>query len=305
MTSDELALYGLIATVVFGALAYVQTRRANRLAEAIANAGRATELPSVHLGWPFGDSDCLYILAAPIQAGRVLEVPITYLLANRGARTAKEIEVHIRVPSLLYLPKAPALPVSVESESKRVEGQVTSMQPGHRTFSFNVTSLDPGQQVSVRLSWYVSGETLLIHPVPVTTKDGREIVLDVLAALTYLVQVSMTYEDHTAWAVTYEVMVINTAQRTIAEALEPLNHQLMVEHRDRLAKQSWWRRATFKSVHRSIRVLVPDTSKILSDPVAPLDRASGEFTVAEGKHLPFGYWIPALGVHIDGTKSGP
>src|SRR6185436_8526067 len=132
-------------------------------------------------------------------------------------------------------------------------------------------------------------------PVTVTTKDQHSVAMTVSAAVSYSIQVTVTAEDSRPWTGTYDLMVINTDQRSIADTLAPFNRQLMTSHSKMLGELSWWRRLRYRGVSSKLRVLVVDGAKVTPHETLPIDEASEDFSVAEGVKLPYGYWVPALG----------
>jgi hypothetical protein len=289
--SDKLTLLSLIVAVIAFLVAFLQTNRANRLAQ------RTAESPDLRFTWPFGDSDTLYVLAIPIRRGRVLEIPFSYELSNDGAKTAKDIEVIVRLPSDLCFGGLPAVTFSFQSEKKGLEGRATPLGGGRRqTFAFQVAALHPGTTVRITHPYSFSTRTLITSDISATTADRKEVSLQVQFELFFVAEVVLLCEDRKPWTAEYKMLILDTSQESLSQTLTAYNALLMADHNAMLRRLNWLQRIRYPLKPGAVRAVVVDEASIEEDPNLPIDHVTGELTLMDGRRFPFGYFIPAAGV---------
>jgi hypothetical protein len=195
-TTDIIAILGVLLTLAFGVLAVAQTYRANKLNRQIVNAQGALGSPSVDITL-FGQKHTEhFIFAVPLLKGRILEMPLRFMINNTGAKSAREMELFIRIPKeLCYGGSKNARMNMVGVQSSKATLEVIQETDHLETLAIKFgKALHPKQGFQLNQSLSLRADTLHRSKHRATTKDGVDVNVSVITQFAYLID--FVFTDH-------------------------------------------------------------------------------------------------------------
>lgn len=162
--STILTVIGTLAAVV----AIVQTYRANRLSKRIALAK-----PSLRIALMGEQQITDLMVAVPIRQNRIVEFPMIWAFANTGEKSARDVEIFIRLPRELCYGGAEtaAATFTFQTEMKKLSARSVSTTKHLETQIVFADTLHPGQTFTLSRAISLRLSTFLRRTASVQAKD--------------------------------------------------------------------------------------------------------------------------------------
>jgi hypothetical protein len=206
---NAIALTAGVASVLFGVIAILQARRANRLSSLQAKI--AQEKPSIELSmFNLKDIDA-FILAVPLRKGRVVAVPIPFSLKNTGERSATDIQLYLRLPKPLCFNNLANYEYSAPFREINFSNVDTE---NFRTLILGIKAIHPNENhiCSFQLSL----------PFDTTLRLSKRIT----ANIAFIVDATVAQKDARTFSKEFTLEVIDTSDSEPAEILKRMNRQI-------------------------------------------------------------------------------
>lgn len=302
-TIDIIAILGLLLTLVFGVLAVVQTYRATKLNRQVVKAQGALETPNVDIELFNQLRIEHFIFAVPLTKGKVLEMPLRFMITNTGAKSARDIELYIRIPKeLCYGGSSDNVKLDlVGAQSYKATFEVIQQTEHLETLAIKFEkALHPKQGFVLNQSLSLRTDTFLRSKVTALTKDGVEMIVPYIALFEYLIDFVVMQADQKPTSKRFSIQVINTSETTVETYFRTRNMEVQAEE----SKFGFWKRLfrRFSSKHGKyldyhFKLIQVDEKYIEADSSLPINRISEKSSLSlyDGTRWKDGwYWIPAL-----------
>lgn len=284
-----LTLIGALAAVV----AVVQTYRANRLSKRIAYAQRALARPSLRIALLGEQETADLMVALPLRQGRIVEFPIRWTVTNAGERSARDVEIFIRLPRELCYGGAElgAATFSFQTEMNKLSARSVSTTKHLETQIIFADTLHPGQAFGLSGVISLRTNTSWRHTLSVKAKDGPMSVT-YRADILYRFDVMIAQADEPVAASLFTLGVIDTSSQSAAEYFNEYNRTLAQQ------KKSAKRRGG--KMLGKFRLIEVRADQLAPDSKLPIDRLRDGESVSQCEGIRFtdGYWVPAIGVNM-------
>jgi hypothetical protein len=300
-TSDYMAICAIVSTVIFGTIAAVQTRRANRLNQLAVKAQGVFKTPTVSVRILDQNEVASFLLAAPIRTDHVFEFPLQYTIANSGDKTAEDVEIILRMPKYLCYGGSPG---SFSGALFKVDCNISLENSNFQTFTYHMPTLHPKQAVIINHPLSLTHDTLLRRSVTVATKDKRHINIPYILEYAYTMDFAILQKDEPPTAATFSLRVFDTYERPLRDTLNVYNRVLMDQYRKAISRESFFARILRRRTDaEKLRVVQVDKKDVVMDSSHPIDRVveTGQLSIVEGVSLEYGFFIPALDIGWDNT----
>jgi hypothetical protein len=290
---DYIAIGGFVAAVIFGAIAAIQSYRAHRLDQLVSKAQGVFKTPNMEI-IPMDESDVTYfLLAVPIQKGRVFEFPMRFTIANSGEKTAEDVEVLFRIPKNLCY-DGENLQLGLDLGHKKVNWAPVSKKGNFITFIFDISSLHPKQGIDFAIPLSFIHDTISFFSINAPTADNVNVTVSSLLYFNYVLEFVVFQKNQSPVTSTFSFFVVDTSERSIQDTLIRCNRVLLKNYREEISKKNFFSRFFMKpSGGKSLRVFQVDKNDVSA--IGLIDRVK-TFTVSHGVYLDFGFFIPALGI---------
>lgn len=210
------ALVSGILGMIIGTAGLLVAIRSYRVNMRALIVGKAFDAPILSMKL-FGADGCDdFIIAVPINKGRITEVQMPLTIENIGKKTADEISVYVRMNKELayggYVTKDKKSTVTKLSVSGNFLSTISNEKP-----------LNPQTAKMLIHPLSLRKETLLKGDVTGNTENGTPISLYYTFVYSYEIHVVVSYRDNSPVAKRYRVRIANTADRSIREYIEEYN----------------------------------------------------------------------------------
>jgi hypothetical protein len=279
-----LTIVGAVAAVV----AIWQSYRANRLSAQIAQAQGALATTDIKLSL-LGDHETDFFgIALPFAPERIFELPLALSVENAGQKTAREIELYLRVPKRLLYGGSGVAQFQFDGPAEKMKAAVVARTDQLETILISIPSLHPQQSVGLDLKLSLSGQTLGEDSAKMSVKDGT-LTVRYRFAYSHVIEAIVAQTDRPTLSRSYHFVVIDTAKNTISEYFK-----------DQRKKP---RRVLGKG-RPGVKVFEFEVTSIERNTCTQIDRpkSGASCKVYEGVVLPDGrYFIPSANVDPRGT----
>lgn len=286
--STILTVIGTLAAVV----AIMQTYRANRLSKRIALAK-----PSLRIALMGEQQITDLMVAVPIRQNRIVEFPMIWTFANKGEKSARDVEIFIRLPRELCYSGAEtaAATFTFQTEMKKLSARSVSTTKHLETQIVFADTLHPGQTFTLSGAISLRLSTFLRRTASVQAKD-RPMSVAYSAEFQYTFDVIIAQADEPVAASHFTLGVIDTSNQTAAEFL--------TEYNSRLVEQKPGGKRRGGKVLGDFRLIEVRADQLVADKELPIDRLrDGEaVSYAHGVRFTDGYWVPAIGVNMGSSS---
>jgi hypothetical protein len=288
---DFTFISAVVATIC-GLFAVLQTHRANRFAQQIARVQGQLTTPDLQLSFMGHALQVRTIVAAPFREGRVFELPVNFVLKNNGAKTAREIELYLRLPKELLYGGSEMSTFKLKSPLKTLACKVVATSENLETLLISIPSLNPGAGFAWTSTWSLLHETVVDAKVPVKFSDGT---LDVpfVAEFAWHIVVLLVQADHPPISSSVSLEVLDTRGASADRALAQHNARIgsaVLSYKKRSRKQR-------NKNDEPVALFVVAADALDHDPKYPVDRPKANALKSyQGFKTRHGLLVPELGV---------
>lgn len=243
-----------------------------------------------------------FILALPFSKDRILEMPLLFYINNSGAKSARDVEVYIRMPKELCYGGSDKAKMVFTSDLKKITSEPISQTDFLETVMINMKTLHPKQGFQLSQPISIHDDTFLNAKITVPVRDGS-VNFSYTLEFAYRFDFGLFQADYKPISKGFSFMIINTSEVSVETFFENYNKKALAEKdKDepprtflqrilpRITKESWYR---FKLVQL-------DKKYIEADSALPIDRVSEKASLAicEGIRMGGQYIVPALKIDI-------
>jgi hypothetical protein len=296
---DPFELLGLIASGLFGIVAWRQGRKAARLQEKLAQAQ-----PNLKIRVFDCDDIQHFVVALPLSNGRFIELPYPIEISNIGDKSATDIQMSLVSPkSLRYSGYfSPTL-----EGSDLARASVGAMWQTEHLYSLgmNVQVLNPGVRCQLVDRITVGADSLVESSVRERTKDGFMVEVKFAVIFAYRFDLVIVQRDQRPITQSFFLTVLDISRRSIQEAFQELNQVKAKGAQKRRACRRFSRiisllRTRPREPNR-VYVVEYGNDSLQSDPTIPVDHITEDVSARACEGLEFGVAAAALGKYTVGT----
>lgn len=297
-----IAISGLLLTFIFGLIAVIQTYRANKLNRLVLRTQGALETPNIDISLFNEPNTERFILALPLSKDRVLEMPLLFNISNSGAKSARDVEVYIRIPKELCYGGSSKAKMVFTSGLSKVTSESVSQTDFLETIMINMKTLHPNQGFQLSQTLSISDDTFLNSKITVPVIDGS-VDISYTVEFAYRFDFGLFQADYKPISKGFSFIIINTSEVSVETFFENYNKRVQTEKDEveppktllrrllpRMSKEPWYR---FKLVRL-------DKKYIEADSALPINRVSenASLSISEGIRIGGQYIVPALKIGI-------
>jgi hypothetical protein len=304
-TIDINAIVGILLALVFGVIAVVQTYRANKLNRDVAKIQGLLEMPNVEISLFDYQSIENFMIAVPLIKGRVLEMPLRFSINNLGGKSARDVELFIRMSKELCYGGSDNVEMTITSNStqskvtREVFNQTDNLETTITKFE---KALHPKQGIVLDQSISLRDDTFLRSKLSAPTKDGFMMNISYIAQFAYLIDFVLMQADQKPISKRFSIQVINTSETTVETFFRSRNTEVQAQESKVRFWKSLFQRFFSKHAEYSeyyFKLIQVDKKHIEADSSLPINRVSekASLSVCDGIRFKDGwYWIPALNI---------
>jgi hypothetical protein len=303
-TTEIIAVLSILLALIFGVIAVAQMYRANKLNRQIAKTQGLLETPNVDIRLFDEQRIEHFIFAVPLMKGKILELPLRFMIGNTGAKSARDIELFIRIPKELCYGGSDNTKLDIVGpQSSKATLEVIHQTDHLETPAIKFEkALHPKQGFGLNHSLSLRTDTFLRSKLSALTKDGIEVNVSYTAQIAYLIDFILMQADQKPTSKRFSIQVINTSETTVETFFRSRNVEVQAEE----SKVGFWKGLLrrFSSKHGKyldydFKLIQVDEKDIEADSSLPINRLSekASLTLYSGIRWKDGwYWIPALNI---------
>jgi hypothetical protein len=300
-------LLSLVVAVIFGMVAVIQTYRANKISKQSAEAPASITKSQIRIRLFNQKYIEHFIVAAPLQKGRILVVPLPISIANTGDKSVEDLEVFMTFSKdLWYRGKAPP---AVKSGLPKVSGTQVAETKNLRTFVITAQTLHPKQGITLYQDVTLIDSTFVESKVAVSTRDGASLDIPYSFEFEYMIDIVVTQKDRRPQTRSFGIRVANTSELSVQKFLTKHNEMMAQRRLQDSARQPkrLFRRRQKAEWLRMVLMVEYTRENIVADPSLPVSRVSMEGTLSQcvGFETTEGFVFEGLSVEPEGlSRSG-
>ena len=274
-----------VATVC-AAIAIVQTYRANRVARRIAEVQGQLSSPELQVSFIGHPLNTSFVIAAPLREGRVLALPISCVIKNNGAKTAREIELYLRMSKELLFGGSGLTTFELKSPLENLRCKMVASTANLETLLVSIPAINPGAGLGWTSEWSLVNDTTVDSKVAVPWKDG-DVTVPVVMEFAWHVTLLLAQADRPPISGSISLQVLDTKGVSAAQALNA--------HNERTAHDLRGRGTIPASSIKPVVVIVIAAEDLVPDSKWPIDRPKTEsLKCYPGHKTPLGLLVPGL-----------
>lgn len=205
-----ISVVSAIVSLLFGAIAIFQARRAQRFQEELSHVQGAFSSSTIEIA-AFGHKNTTkLVITAPFEPNSILEVPLRFSIDNTGTKTATEVEIIVSVPRELSY-GAISTEARFTSASPKIIGQSYGADDWRSKLLLRSESLHPKQGLQLTIPVSLFHETRIESSAPVTTSDGVALTVDYTALYSYRLDILVLQTDQSPTSWSCQIEVLNTS----------------------------------------------------------------------------------------------
>lgn len=258
---DITLILSVVATVA-AVVAVMQTGRANRLNRLIVTHQGSLDAPTLSIRFLGHRSPTDFAIALPLTSKRVVVLPLHFDITNSGAKSAKEIQLIMRIPKELLFGGSEM--ARFETDGAAPWGgacEVVSSSEHLESLLWSLPTLNPGQTARLVLHLSIRDETSFRTEAIVKTRDGVTLTVPYVVNIRWHINYSLFQLDRPPASGAAGFEVVNSHTRTADDALADWRKAHRGERRPTAPR--------FVLVH-----VTPDA--VTADPALPLDTVRPE-----------------------------
>lgn len=199
----------------------------DQLQKRLSQADKKPELVLSFFGNPLID---YVIWALPIPKDTIVELPLKYMIENKGGRSTRKFEVYARMSKALHYDGLGALSVEFPP-IKDIKYGITNDTDYVHTLSMSIDALFPDQKAVIRDWISINRGTSSKQIVDATSKDGIDMKLKVLVDFSFAINFTIFQEDLPKIQKKFCVSIINKPFSKLAKYFQIRNKTCNKESR--------------------------------------------------------------------------
>jgi hypothetical protein len=294
---SESLIFGIIAALLT-IITIIQTYRANKFSKKAALAQGAFQKPNLQIDVHGSSGVDDLVIALPLGGQRVIEMPLVYTLLNSGEKSAKEIEVYVRMNKGLRYGGQFEL-VATGGEEKNAKMTVANETENLKTMVTTINSLHPNQQFVISDKISITSSTSSNHTISVKTADSFDMTLKFNMEIKFAIDIFISQADQSPITKRISLSIVDTSEKTVKDYFDEYNHRLLNKRRERIAKLGFFDRLKWarNDELKKVKLLIIDQSSYKENEILPAYIFNVDsMKMCEGLKTAQGYWIPALNV---------
>lgn len=218
------------------------------------------------------------IIALPLGGQRVIEMPLVYTLLNCGEKSAKEIEVYLRMNKGLRYGGHFEL-VATGSEEKNARMTVANETEHLKTTVTSINSLHPNQRFVVSDNISIASSTSSNHSVSVKTGDNVDLTLRFNLQIGFAIDIFISQADQSPITKRILLSIVDTSEKSVKEYFDEYNQQLFKKQREKSAKLRFFDRLrpVRNDELKKVKLLIIDQSGYKENETLPADNLQCRF----------------------------
>lgn len=211
-------------------------------------------------------------------------------MKNNGAKTAREIEVYLRLSKDLLFGGSTMSTFEFDSPLANVACKVVSSTANLETLLISIPAINPGAGLAWTSTWSIAHDTTVDSMITLPFKDGP-IDLPIVADFAWHVTLLLAQQDRPPISGTVSLQILDTKGAGAVEAINAYN-----ELRASSTKLKKRRRHTIPASEiEPVVVIVVAAEDLEPDSKWPMDRPrTGSLKCYRGHKTPLGLLVPGL-----------
>jgi hypothetical protein len=290
---DPVSLIAPAVAVVSLGFNIFQGLRTYRLSRRIATNQGQLNSPDLKLSFQGYDLDTPFVILAPIREDRLIEFPAVLRVGNEGAKTAREIELILRIPKPLFYGGSKNVKFTTDSPKDSYALRPIASSENLETLMMSAASLNPGAGTGIEWTLSLMHETL--HTVRFAAEFADQTKgVAVKVALQWVLDVVVTQADRPALSARISITVLDTTELGPTETLRRYNRTF-----GRPVSAKHWPRTTIFEGRHTVAFVVPEET-LERNPEqrheAIFRIKDGGMSFYDGATTPNGFCFPGLDV---------
>lgn len=298
--SNQIGVIAGIAGVIgmlIGFISVIVAIRSHRLSKRIATASKSLEQADIQVRLFDEEETESFIAVLPITKGRILEFPLPIYIANKGKKTANDIEIYLRLNKDLAYGGYSDWNV----EGPDIGVKFTHMLMGNFiTFMWQIPMLNPNRVNNFNIPLSIRNETSFLEKVKINHEDSTEKTFLVEIEYAFELHVMVSFRDHQPYGRRFTLKIINCVDDEVTSVLNKHNELIKSEYKKHPPKYKLKRLFNPMDrfgLHRIVVVYVKD-DKVNKDDRSPIDRINERQLIwCQGVQDVRGMFIPAIGIN--------